>query len=499
MDHKEKSLNEFYTHCDKVMLLVLMALFVFSLGLAGWHNTWVIAFLIGLPTALVPILLIITAPGAKITRISIAIAFMVFSGLEIHQAHGMIELHFGIFVLLAFLLYYRDWSVIVIAAGVIAVHHLLFNYLQAWGYPCYVFDHGPSLAMVFTHAAYVVFESGLLVYMAIQGEQEATRNIELHKISENLVIRDGRINLTHRHDSMDSDFVRDFNEFMDAVSKAISSSQHAAAHISDAARQLLSLSADTKHGTELQLASQDNIAGAINQIASALQDVAHNSNDAAGAARQADELVENGSKVIHDSIAALNELAKSVEQASEVIQTLEIHTGKIGMVLDVIKGIADQTNLLALNAAIEAARAGEQGRGFAVVADEVRTLASRTQQSTQDIQHMIEHLQASAKNAVLVMKNGSQRAEYGMSQASRTSEAFDSIARSVAVISDMNTQIAHAGLQQSQVVDGIRNNINQVASIASVTTKGASSMDALCQEMASSAEQLKGLVDKFTV
>jgi methyl-accepting chemotaxis protein len=335
--------------------------------------------------------------------------------------------------------------------------------------------------------------------MAFQGAKEAKRNIELHKISENLIIRDGRINLTHRHDMMDSDFAHDFNEFMDAVSQAISSSQHATAQISNATRQLLSLSADTKHGTELQLASQDKIAGAINLIAAALQEVANNSNDAAGAARQADELVESGSKVIHDSIAALNELARSVEQASEVIQTLEIHTGKIGMVLDVIKGIADQTNLLALNAAIEAARAGEQGRGFAVVADEVRTLASRTQQSTQDIHSMIEHLQDSAKNAVQVMKNGSQRAEHGMFQASRTSEAFDSIASSVAVISDMNTQIAHAGQQQSQVVDEIKNNINQVASIASITTRGASSMDALCQEMASSAEQLKGLVDKFTV
>ena len=499
MTANKSDLSALYAHSDRIQAIVLVALFLFSLALANWHQTWDIAFLVGLPAAALPIMLTFVSPGMLVTRVSVSVAYMVFAGLHIQQGHGMIELHFGIFGLLAFLLYYRDWLVIVIAAAVIAVHHLGFNFLQAAGYPIYVFDHGPSLAMVFTHAAYVVFESALLIYMALESAKEARRNVELQEISQDFVIDKGMINLTHRHENLDSEFARDFNGFMSAVNKAIGNSQHVAARLTTAIKELQNLSTYTKQGTETQRLNSTSIASSINEMAATLQGVTLNSKEAATAARQADDLVETGSLVISQTIAALTELANSVEQASGVIQQLEVRTGKIGVVLEVIKGIADQTNLLALNAAIEAARAGEQGRGFAVVADEVRTLASRTQKSTEDIQSMIEHLQSEAKNAVRVMKDGSERAQHGVQQASRTSDAFNSIAQSVAVINDMNAQIANAGEQQNIVVDDIQNNIHKIASTANDTMQYAGSLDTLCHELVGLADQLKTLVDKFTV
>lgn len=357
METTKDPLQEFYAHGDKIMLGVLVVLMAFSLALAPWYGTWDIALLVGLPATLIPGALILSAPGSQLTRVAIAVAFMVFSGLEIQQAHGMIELHFGIFVLLAFLLYYRDWLAIVVAAGVIAVHHLLFNQLQAAGQPVWVFDHGPSLAMVFTHAAYVVFESGLLIYMAVQGAKEAQRNVELQAISQNFVIAGGHINLTFRQSEPNSEFARGFNDFMSAVNKAIGNSQQVASRLSSAVRQLQGLSGNTKQGTELQRSNSNQIAAAIGQMVQSVQTVAQNSTDAAAAARQAEELVANGSQVVNQTISALDELAGSVEAASTVIQKLDTLTGNIGVVLEVIKGIADQTNLLALNAAIEAARA----------------------------------------------------------------------------------------------------------------------------------------------
>ncbi len=492
-------LHELYAHSDKVMLAVIGFLFVFSLALADWHGTGGVALLIGIPAALLPAILVYSAPGELITRLTISTSFMVFSALEIQQAKGMIEMHFGIFVLLAFLLYYRDWLAILIAAAVIALHHLLFNYMQEAGYPVWVFDHGPSLAMVFTHAAYVVFESVLLGYMAVQGRREALRNEELREISRSFAIEHNRINLTYRKADPSSDFARDFNGFMHAVNQAISSSQETAAKLISTTQELYQLSPNTKRGTELQCGNSMHIASAINQMATTMQSVAKSSADASGATRQAEDLVENGSKVVKNTISALADLANSVDQASSVIQKLEQHTSKIGTVLEVIKSIADQTNLLALNAAIEAARAGDQGRGFAVVADEVRTLASRTQKSTEDIQEMIQDLQTQAKNAVNVMKKGRDKAHEGVEQATNTSSAFDSIAQSVVVINDMNAFIAGAGAELSQVLEEIQQNVNKIAAIASQTSSEVGSIDQLCHDLVGLSDRLKALVDKFTV
>lgn len=390
-------LQPFYAQGDRVMLPVLIFLFLFSLALADWHDTWTEVFIIGGIAVVIPITLIFLAPGALITRVAVAVSFMVFSALEIQQAHGLVELHFGIFVLLAFLLYYSDWMVIGVAAATIAVHHVLFNYLQQAGYPIYVFSSGPSWAMVFTHAAYVVFESALLIYMSIQSSKEAIRNIELQEISSHFTMVNGVIDLQYRKDNPQSNFAVDFNAFMSSVNEAISNSQQSAINLTDTTARMLVLSENAQSRIVQQNNKMSFVVSAVDEVANTMQSVAQNSLDAASAAKQADELVESGTTVVSQTISVLNKLAGSVDQASSVIQKLESHTENIGMVLEVIKGIADQTNLLALNAAIEAARAGEQGRGFAVVADEVRNLASRTQQSTKEIHEMIEGLQEEAK------------------------------------------------------------------------------------------------------
>ncbi len=491
--------QSFHRDGDRVMRPVLGFLFVFSLALAPWYGTWLSALLVGGLAAGVPIALTYLKPGHLITRISVGVALMVFAGLEIHQGQGLIELHFGVFVLLAFTLYYRDWRVVVAAAGTIAVHHLSFNYFQAWGWGVWVFSGGPSLMMVITHAAYVVFESAILIYMAIQIGNEALRNEELREISEHFVIVDGVIDLKYRKDNPKSEFAHDFNSFMTAVNEAITRSQNTADDLVNSSGELENLSQKTQLGTKSQQNNTAQVASAINEMAASVQVVANNAKDAAKAAQDADDVVQTGNKVVTQTIDALTSLASKVDEASEVILKLESHTGNIGMVLEVIKGIADQTNLLALNAAIEAARAGEQGRGFAVVADEVRTLASRTQQSTEEIQKMIEMLQTEATNAVNVMKTGREQAHEGVEQASKTNEAFATIADSVTIISNMNSQIASAGEQQSIVVDEIHRNVVEINEIAEDTANGAISMADHCNKLSGQSGDLQKLVGKFTV
>jgi methyl-accepting chemotaxis protein len=190
--------------------------------------------------------------------------------------------------------------------------------------------------------------------------------------------------------------------------------------------------------------SSEQVATAMNEMSATVHEVARNAASAAEATREADAEAQGGRQVMQEMLGSIGTLGHEVERAGEVIGRLHRDAEGIGGILDVIRSVAEQTNLLALNAAIEAARAGDQNRGFAVVADEVRTLAQRTQQSTQEIQAMIERLQAGAKEAVAVTEAGQDQAKASAEHASRTGEALESIGRAVATINDMNTQIATA-------------------------------------------------------
>jgi methyl-accepting chemotaxis protein len=232
-------------------------------------------------------------------------------------------------------------------------------------------------------------------------------------------------------------------------------------------------------------------------MAATSQEVARNTAAAANAARQADSETQAGREVVNQAIDAIDHLAQEVVSAADVIHRLEAESGKIGTVLDVIRGIAEQTNLLALNAAIEAARAGEQGRGFAVVADEVRTLATRTQESTQEIQKMIERLQTGAKSAVQVMEQGRSKAQVSVQQAARAGTSLDTIATAVSAISDMNAQIASAAEEQGAVAEEINRNITNISQIANQTASGAEQTATASAELAKLAARLQTHVGRF--
>ncbi len=499
MSTEINSLNRLYKHGDKIMISVIWFLFIMSLSLAKWYGTWDEALWIGLPAALVPTALFYVMGGKLITRIVIATSFMVFCALHIHQAHGMIEIHFGIFVLLAFLLIYRDWIPIVIAAAVIAVHHLSFNFLQASGYDIYLFSNSSGLTLVIIHAIYVVFETAILVYMATHFHKEAVAGEELVDIGQHMAIRNGMIDLIYRKENAKSNFANDYNKFIDAVASVIKNSKDTAEHLTNATETMRQQSDSAKQGVSRQQSEIDQIATAINQMTATVQEVARSATDAASAASQADQEANNGKNVVTQTVDSIQTLATNVELAADVIQQLEVDTSDIGSVLDVIKGIADQTNLLALNAAIEAARAGEQGRGFAVVADEVRTLASRTQESTEEINIMIEKLQSGAKNAVTAMETGREQARTGVDQALLAGQSLDAITQSVATINDMNTQIASAAEEQSKVAEEINRNVVNISQVADETASNVSQAADQSYELGNLASVLNSEVEQFSV
>ncbi len=203
--------------------------------------------------------------------------------------------------------------------------------------------------------------------------------------------------------------------------------------------------------------------------------------------------------MVQQTSEEISHIANTVDAATQAIRQLDADSVNIGTVLDVIRGIAEQTNLLALNAAIEAARAGEQGRGFAVVADEVRTLASRTQQSTQDIQEMIERLQSGAKQAVTAMETGHEQAQGGVEQASRAGQSLLAITQAVTSINDMNQQIASAAEEQSAVAAEINQNVANITEIADQTSESAGITLRSSEELAQLAIALQENLSQFKI
>ena len=256
--------------------------------------------------------------------------------------------------------------------------------------------------------------------------------------------------------------------------------------------------AEKTHGAVIEQRSEtDMVASAMNEMSATVQEVARHATQTASASSGADEESKAGVKVATEALDGIEVLIRDIENAAQVIKRVEDDSASIGMVLGVINGIAEQTNLLALNAAIEAARAGEQGRGFAVVADEVRTLASRTQKSTEEIQQTIEQLQNGVRNAVKAMEGAQVRAHAGSECVAKAAQSLTVIAGEVGTINDMNTQIATAAEEQSAVAEEINRNITTISMIADTTSTDAQQTARISDELVHLAAELNRLVGQF--
>lgn len=272
-----------------------------------------------------------------------------------------------------------------------------------------------------------------------------------------------------------------------------------AAQLASAAEELSAITEQSSKGVVRQQSETQQVATAMNEMSATVQEVAKNAASAATAASEADEQAKNGHAVVNDTVTTITALANEVSLTADVIERLKGDSLSIGAVLDVIRDIAEQTNLLALNAAIEAARAGEQGRGFAVVADEVRTLASRTQQSTQEINEMIERLQSGANEAVTAMEQGRSKAEATVEQAQKAGAALNAITEVVYNIKAMNMQIASAADEQSATAEEINRNIVNISEVADETASGSQQTAIASDELARLAVDLQEKVDKFQI
>ncbi|MGY3322873.1 methyl-accepting chemotaxis protein [Pseudomonas sivasensis] len=487
---------EHYRKADRIMLALIWLMTLFSVGLAFWHDTLIQAIVVGGGTSLLLTALYRAIGGTRVMRCALGAGLMVMAALHINQAQGVIEAHFGIFALLAVLTFYRDWLPILVAALTIAVHHVVFHALQHQGFPVFVMEHHGGWTMVFVHAFYVVMETVALLYLAVHSQAEAVESQEMLEkmlaVTTQLTVEtaqgEGKAHMS---------LAKRFDHFLQQITGLIDGVSRDSHGLGQLGQELAHASGTLEKGARHQLAEIAQMTDSMQRMEHAMGNITVHVEEAVAHADVASQQILRGQESVGRAQHEITQLATRLTDTHQTVQGLAVQAEQIGSVLDVISSIANQTNLLALNAAIEAARAGEQGRGFAVVADEVRNLAQRTAVSTQEIKTIIEGLQQGSREAVEAMQDSRQGVERCVEDSQVAVQMLKAVGNDITQIDALNGRIVSTTREQTSANLEIVGRLQSVQGIAQSTAQDVEMLARSSEQLPPIAVRLDALGRRF--
>lgn len=465
-------------------------LLILTFILAAIHSNWVAALLIGIPALIMPWLLYRMSGDTLLARISFGISFMAFTALHIHLSMGTIELHFGIFVLLAILIAFRDWVVILCAAAFIAVHHILFMLLQNSGAGVYVTEDTATLGVIALHAAYVVVEAIVLMIICRASLREAQVSQALYNVAQAMVRDDNHIVLTERCPPVRARVINQFNQVLEHLQQTMQMIQRVTTQVRDEGRSLDSHSTSLTLQTQTKLEEVGHIAVATEQLSQGIEEIAQMAQQALSASTESSQIAHAGQDALNGTCEDMQQLSETLHNAEKQVAYMADSVNTIQSVIEVISSVAEKTNLLALNAAIEAARAGDHGRGFAVVADEVRNLANQTRQSTEQVNEMIRQLTAAKDKSVEAVTLSREQSDTSVQMMIESRQLIEKITTQTSMVQDAMHTINRAIDEQTRTSQQISTSTHELNELEKHQAT-------ISQELASSAKLVDNVAQQL--
>jgi methyl-accepting chemotaxis protein len=476
----------------------LLLLFV-TVALGLYSATLIPALTLGIPLTAIPYVLERLSGDSFPARASYGISFMLFAALNIHQGMGFTELHFGIFVLLAVLIVFRDWKVIAVAAATIAVHHIAFMYLQLNDSGVYILPEDKlSINIILLHALYVIIEAVVLGIIAKRTLTEAKVGQAFFDLATGLSNNDGSINIRHRlPEELGSDLLTQFNGVLDKITNSLQVVSDAVDKNTKAVSTVRSQVDSLSQGAREQKNEASSIATATEQMSVSIRETKGRSDDIAASSKKTKENINQASTAINDTQVSVTQLSDLLNTAKTAVSGMSDATNDIKSVLGVIDSIAEQTNLLALNAAIEAARAGESGRGFAVVADEVRQLASKTQDSTKKVEQAMARLSSASEDSVKTVDLCLEQLANTETQSRHAETLLTSINEQTTALDSSIQEITVALEQQSIASTDISESTQRLNELADIGASVSSKTDEQTDRLSDTTQALSAELNRF--